>query len=36
MSKYDALWHGQVDQAELETFDGVPSGKYTKGLGQVK
>ena len=23
-----------VDQAELETFDGVSSGKYTIGLGQ--
>ena len=25
----------QVDQAELEAFDGVSSGKYTVGLGQV-
>ena len=25
-----------VDQTELETFDGVSSGKYTKGLGQSK
>lgn len=25
-----------VDQAELEQFDGVPSGKYTVGLGQTR
>lgn len=25
-----------VDQAELETFDGVSPGKYTIGLGQTK
>ncbi len=25
-----------VDQAELETFDGVSQGKYTIGLGQTK
>ncbi|XP_061732838.1 hydroxymethylglutaryl-CoA synthase, cytoplasmic [Nerophis ophidion] len=25
-----------VDQAELEQFDGVPSGKYTVGLGQAR
>ncbi len=25
-----------VDQAELEAFDGVSSGKYTKGLGQTR
>ena len=25
-----------VDQAELETFDGVSSGKYTIGLGQYR
>lgn len=25
-----------VDQTELEAFDGVSSGKYTKGLGQSK
>ena len=25
-----------VDQTELEAFDGVSSGKYTKGLGQTK
>ena len=25
----------QVDQAELEELDGVSSGKYTVGLGQV-
>lgn len=25
-----------VDQAELETFDGVSAGKYTIGLGQSK
>ena len=25
-----------VDQAELEKFDGVSSGKYTIGLGQTK
>lgn len=25
-----------VDQSELETFDGVSAGKYTKGLGQTR
>jgi len=25
-----------VDQTELETFDGVSAGKYTKGLGQTR
>lgn len=25
-----------VDQAELEKFDGVSTGKYTIGLGQTK
>uniref|UniRef100_A0A665VQP0 Hydroxymethylglutaryl-CoA synthase n=1 Tax=Echeneis naucrates TaxID=173247 RepID=A0A665VQP0_ECHNA len=25
-----------VDQAELELFDGVPTGKYTVGLGQAR
>ncbi len=25
---------GQVEQAELERFDGVAPGKYTSGLGQ--
>lgn len=25
-----------VDQAELESFDGVSQGKYTIGLGQTK
>ena len=25
-----------VDQAELETYDGVSAGKYTIGLGQAK
>jgi hydroxymethylglutaryl-CoA synthase len=25
-----------VDQSKLETFDGVPAGKYTIGLGQSK
>ncbi|GAM24063.1 hypothetical protein SAMD00019534_072380, partial [Acytostelium subglobosum LB1] len=24
-----------VSQSELETFDGIPEGKYTKGLGQT-
>jgi len=28
--------HQFVDQAELEAFDGVSSGKYTVGLGQTK
>jgi len=28
--------HQYVDQAELEEFDGVSSGKYTVGLGQTK
>ena len=23
-----------VDQSKLEAYDGVPEGKYTKGLGQ--
>lgn len=26
----------QVKQEELERHDGVPSGKYTVGLGQVR
>lgn len=26
----------QVLQEELEAYDGVPSGKYTSGLGQVR
>lgn len=25
-----------VDQSKLEEFDGVSSGKYTKGLGQLQ
>ncbi len=25
-----------VSQAEMEKFDGIPAGKYTKGLGQQK
>ena len=25
-----------VSQEELEKFDGIPAGKYTKGLGQLK
>ncbi|XP_032826628.1 hydroxymethylglutaryl-CoA synthase, cytoplasmic-like [Petromyzon marinus] len=25
-----------VDQAELESYDGVPAGKYTVGLGQTR
>ena len=25
-----------VDQTELEEFDGISKGKYTKGLGQLK
>merc|ERR1719461_251218 len=28
--------HQYVDQAELETYDGVSSGKYTVGLGQTR
>merc|ERR1712038_1679548 len=28
--------HQYVDQAELETHDGVSSGKYTVGLGQTR
>merc|ERR1719461_1080413 len=28
--------HQFVDQAELEAFDGVSSGKYTVGLGQTR
>lgn len=28
--------HQYVDQAELEAFDGVSSGKYTVGLGQTR
>jgi len=28
--------HQYVDQAELESFDGVSAGKYTVGLGQTK
>ena len=25
-----------VSQQELEEFDGIPAGKYTKGLGQLQ
>ena len=36
MGGHSAVDASQVSQEKLESHDGVPAGKYTAGLGQVR